>query len=334
MPKPWTEEEVNKIRELYLSGLSIREVARRLGRSFDSVWAKIKSAGINRNIIANAASAPEIDDYTLAEELSRRGYIVEKMTEDKADREYVIYQKIEKEFKFGVISCTHLGSKYQQLTHLKEFYQRCHDSGVTAIFHCGDLLDGIDVYDGQEYEIFCHGFDAQVEYAVEHYPHHPGLKTFVIAGNHDYSFVKRAGGDPLEKISQQRKDVIYLGAYGAYPRISDLRIYIHHGHGGGAYARSYKLQKSIEQFAPEAKPDYYFLGHYHTTCILPHYRNVLAMMVPSFQSQTPFLRRHALNPEIGGFIFTLGLNDEGRKNHLVLAGIEYVPFYVPKERDY
>ena len=341
MKKYWTEEEEKKFIELYSSGLELLDISARLQRSFGSCWAKLKDLRA-RGIVPRdkkGAPGPEnngqvLADEILAEELSRRGYAVSKMTDDKMDREHVVCQKPEREFSFAVISCTHLGSRYQQLTLLREFYQRIFDQGILHVFHCGDLIDGMKVYDGQEYEIFAHGVEAQVNYAVEYYPRHPGLKTYVIAGNHDYSFIKYAGADALDMIAQKRKDIVYLGAYGAYPRLGRLKIYLHHGHGGTSYASSYRLQRNIERFSPQAKPDYYFLGHYHTTCALFQYRNVLGMLVPCFQSQTPYERRQALSPEIGGYIFHLGTNDVGRKNNLVVVRMEYVPFYRPIEDDY
>jgi len=340
MKKPWTEEEIQRLIQEYRAGKKVEEIATELGRSWNSVWGKIKAYNSEKKAKEKEKEEGFIradileDEQKLAAILSAKGYVVEKMTDDKMDRRFVIEQKIEREIKIGVISCTHLGSKYQQLTSLLEFYQICSNSGVHHIFHCGDLLDGIDVYPGQEYEIFQHGLDAQVSYAIEKYPKIEGVKTYLIAGNHDYSFIKKAGADALDIIARQRPDIVYLGAYGAYPQVGNLKIYLSHGHAGNPYARSYRLQKMIEQFSSEAKPDFFFLGHYHTNCILPHYRNVFAIQLPSFQAQTPYLRRMGLYPEIGGYILTLKLNDEGRKNNLALAGIEYIPFYKMKERDY
>ena len=344
MKRPWTEEEIKKLIQDYRAGKKVEEIANELGRSWNSVWGKIKAYNSEQKAKEKEKEAGFIradileDEQKLAAILSAKGYVVEKMTDDKMDRRFIITAKIEREIKIGVVSDTHLGSKYQQLSHLWEFYQRCKKAGVKVILHCGDMIDGIGVYPGQEYEIFQHGLDAQVAYAVENYPRVDGIKTYVISGNHDYSFMKKAGADPLDIIAKQREDIVYVGAYGAYPEIAGLKIYLAHGRSGlggiGPYARSYKLQKMIEGFTPEAKPDFLFLGHYHTNCILPHYRNVFAIQMPCFQSQTPFERRNNLFPEIGGYILTLGLNDEGRKNNLALVEYEYIPFYKMKERDY
>jgi len=283
-----------------------------------------------------AEEAPEMTPQAMAARLSELGYAVERLSQDKMDRKFIVDPSLFEgdTYKIGVVSCTHLGSKFQQLSHLRAFYHRCYDQGVRVVLHTGDLVDGMNVYAGQEFELFQHGFDAQRDYAVENFPVLPYGKTLVIAGNHDYAFVKEGGADILEAIASRRPDIEYLGALGAYPLIGPLKIYMQHGAGGGAYARSYRLQKNIESFAPEAKPDIYFLGHLHIGCYLPAFRNVFGVMVPCFQAQTPFERRRALYPEIAGIIVEITVNDRDRKSGFVSMKMDWVPFYVPKEKDY
>lgn len=280
-----------------------------------------------------------LSEQQMRAELGKRGYKVEKLTQDKMDKKFRVDPELVKgdSYKFAVISCTQIGSVYQQMTYLKNFYKYVEDQGVKVVLHCGDLVDGCDVYKGQEYELFLHGSKAQRDYVVEYYPKIEGGKTIMIAGNHDYSFYSLTGEDILESIGTRRPDMEYVGVYGAYPQIGPLNIYIQHGggrEGAGAYARSYRMQKNIEQFSPKAKPDFYFLGHFHTTCQLFEYRNVFGMMVPCFQSQTPFLRRVGLYPEIGGYVLEIKVNDNFRKAGMVSVKTEFIPFYVPIEEDY
>ena len=280
---------------------------------------------------------PELTEEELRQELSKRGYKIEKLIPEKVDRKKKVDLSLfEGEVKkIAIMSCSHLGSKFQQLTHLKAFYHYCQSLGIKVVFNCGDVVDGINVYRGHEYELFLHGEKAQRDYTVEYYPRmENGGKTFMIGGNHDHSFMKVAGVDILENIAQQRNDIEYLGHYGAYPIIDRVKAYIQHGDRGQAYARSYRMQKAIEQFAPEAKPDLYFLGHFHTFCHIPIYRNVVGWMIGCFQSQTPYLRRKNLYPEIGGLIMDLTINDKGRKNNIAKIKFEIIPFYKVIEKDY
>jgi len=103
-----------------------------------------------------------------------------------------------------------------------------------------------------------------------------------------------------------------------------------HGAGGASYARSYKLQKIIEQLAPEQKPHMLFLGHYHIQAHIPAYRNVEGYLIGCFQAQTPFLTRLGLQPTIGGLIVEVITDETGIKS----VKTEWIPFYVQKKNDF
>lgn len=239
--------------------------------------------------------------------------------------------------KFGALSCTHLGSRQQQLTFLHTFYDRCSDGGIEHVFHMGDMTDGDGrVYKGQQFDSFLHGVDMQRDYVIEKYPSRKGVLTHLIAGNHDWSFWERGGYDVLKAVAGQRPDIRYYGAYGMTILLDGVHVYMSHGDGGLAYARSYKPQRRIEQFAPEQKPEVYFLGHYHVWDHLPMYRNVVGWQMGCFQSQTDYLKRKGVYPELGGVIVTIYLGTAGadRPNGFVRVIDEVVPFYVPKENDF
>ena len=236
-------------------------------------------------------------------------------------------------YKIAICGDTHLGSRYQQLSHLHTFYDYVEKQGIKDVYHTGDILDGNGrVYRGQEYELFVHGADEQIDYAVKNYPNRKNITTHFICGNHDESHYKDGGLDIGKAINRRRSDMNYLGFYGAYIDFNGIKnaMYLMHGDRGCSYARSYKLQKLIEQFSPEKKPYMMFLGHYHVCCHLPMYRNVIAWMTPCFQGQTPFIKRKNLYPEIGGIIMEFKIHNKKP----ILPHFEYVPFYVPKKDDY
>jgi DNA repair exonuclease SbcCD nuclease subunit len=201
------------------------------------------------------------------------------------------------------------------------------------VLHCGDVSEGNGkVYVGQQYELFVHGVDKQCSYIEEHYPYEEGVTTYMIAGNHDASFQKSAGHDLLQEITSHRDDLKYLGMFGAYFTIPglDSTFYLHHPRGPIPYARSYRLQKTIEQMAPDQKPRVLLQGHLHISCHLPMYRNVEGFLVPCFQAQTPLLKAMGVYPTIGGLILELVVNESG----LAAVKTEWWPFYVPHEDDY
>lgn len=123
---------------------------------------------------------------------------------------------------------------------------------------------------------------------------------------------------------------------GADVKVGGVKVYLTHGAGGVAYARSYKQQRRIEQFAPEQKPEVLLTGHYHSWSHLSMYRNVEAWTIGCFQSQTEYLKRLGLYPEIGGLILTFykGTKGADRPGGFVRVVSEVVPFYVPVAEDH
>lgn len=239
--------------------------------------------------------------------------------------------------RFAAFSCPHLGSRQQQLTFLEAFYDRVVAEGISTVLCAGDVSEGDGyVYKGQMYDIFVHGADRQRGYVEDHFPQRSGIKTHVIAGNHDWSHWQRGGFDLLEAVAKSRADIVYHGPMGARIAVDGVHVYVAHGSGGVAYARSYKPQRRIEQFAPEQKPEVYLLGHYHVWDHLPMYRNVVSFQLGCFQSQTEYLKRLGVYPEIGGLILTIyrGTKGADRPNGFVRVVDEVVPLYVPRVNDY
>ena len=236
-------------------------------------------------------------------------------------------------YKIGIVSDTHMGSRYQQLESLWKFYEKCDNEGITTIFHAGDLSDGVNIYNGQQHEIFLHGERAQAQYIIDNYPEISGMTTEIVGGNHDESFYKRYGSDICYDVAVQRPDIHYKGFYLANFNIDDINICLHHGDGGVAYARSYKPQKialSKIEDKNTITPDIVALGHYHCSCILPDYIGIYMIQMPCFQAATPsYMGRKGLTPDIGGII----LEFEESDGKLVSTKTQYVK-YNPKDDDY
>jgi predicted phosphodiesterase len=237
----------------------------------------------------------------------------------------------ENRLRIGIIADTHLCSKEQQLSHLKDFYRRAYDAGVRDIYHAGDIIAGVDVYPGQANDIFCHTEDDQIDYCVANYPSIEGITTHVISGNHDLVFVKRKGGDPLRSITFRRPDINYLGQFSAWIKLQEnCLLYLLHPDGGSAYADSYRLQKLIESFEGGNKPNIAVMGHFHRRCYIAS-RNVHGFLGACFEGQTDFLRRKSVQPVIGGTILDVTLTDKGAIQDI---GVKFRQYLVPKEKDY
>lgn len=265
---------------------------------------------------ASAKPTETLSDLELAEEMQRRGWIVHK-DDPVVDRHVEIDAPKRGTVRFGVVSDTHLGSKYQQLTYWRRFCDTAREWGAQFMLHAGDAVDGTHkMHRGMEFEQFVHGFEGQGRYAVDKWPEllnkrGKALPQYAIGGNHDGSFFSDVGANVLQLIADNRDDVEFLGAPAATFHIGGLQIYMLHPDGGPSYARSYRLQKIVEQLPADTKPHVLMAGHWHVTSHVPGYRSVEAFALPCFQSQTPYLRRKGLAPVIGGALFEMEYSERG-----------------------
>lgn len=226
-------------------------------------------------------------------------------------------------FKFALLGDTHFGNKSVNKLALSEFYRYASKKGIKEFFHCGDLVDGLHVHIGSEFEQYALGFDAQVDDVVQDYPHIKGVKTYFILGNHDLYFKKNAGANIGEVISSKRKDLIYLGIDEADVIVGNKTVLrLSHPGGGCSYALSYRCQKQIESITGGIKPNILGCGHYHKSLQMM-YRNVAAYLVGTFEEQTPFMRSKGLSATVGAWIIE---GKSGKNGGLKEITGTFVPF--------
>ena len=233
--------------------------------------------------------------------------------------------------KFGVVSDTHLCSKYQQLGMLNELYNRFIDEGITDIYNVGDITEGCKMRPGHEYELFKHGADEQVDYVVEVYPSHEGLTTHFILGNHDLSHIKNGGVDIGKAISQKRPDMKYLGALNATVHLTPkCTLELNHPLDGASYAISYSIQKMMDCYGGDRKPSILLNGHHHKAMYM-FYRNIHGIECGTTQGQTPWMLGKRLAAHLGGWIITIEVDASGTIKRFTP---EFIPFYVEIKNDY
>lgn len=236
-----------------------------------------------------------------------------------------------KTLRFGLMGDTQLGSKYAQLTHLHRFYDICQSEGISAIYHTGDITDGLKMRPGHEYELYDSSADGQREDVVKNYPQRPGITTYFITGNHDASLYKHVGYDIGAAIAKDRPDMVCLGRDCAVVNLTpNCTLELRHPWDGSAYALSYKMQKMIEAMESDSKPNILAVGHYHKAEYL-FYRNVHAFQTGCFQGQTPFTRGKGISVHIGGWIITLTVDENGTVQRIAP---EFIPFYSSIKDDY
>lgn len=213
-------------------------------------------------------------------------------------------QEPAQEFTIGVISDTHLASRYASLEALNSFYDYCQERGIETVIHCGDLLDGINVYRGHLAELCLPAsLEDHIKYAIDNYPRRNGIKTLVLAGNHDLAYVKSGGLNPLPIIARERDDIEHIGDLYTVIKYKNIRIGISHPDAGPTQAISYRAQKFIDAMPPAERPDVLLMGHYHVSGYFT-YQGVHMVLCGTTQKQTPYLRRKGLHPSLFGIIIT------------------------------
>lgn len=257
----------------------------------------------------------DADDLALIADLEKRGYTVSKTQPKERIRTSILRElaKPGKTVKIGIVSDTHLGSVEQQITHLRDFYRYADGRGVSAYLHAGDLTDGSPkMHIDAALHHFAVGFDAQMRYAVEAYPKSANGPTYLIDGNHDN--YRAEGATFGEHFSRARTDFVHLGFHSAFVDVGPCRIFMAHGSKGGiAYARSYKIQKLLEQMdtVERQQTDLALYGHWHIGMHLPGYQSIEAFAVPCFQRQTRFLKSLGLQPVVGGIVLEIEFGQRG-----------------------
>lgn len=233
--------------------------------------------------------------------------------------------------KFAIVSDIHIGSKYAQLSHLHNFYDRLVMEGVNTVYNAGDLTEGLKMRPGHEYEVYTVSADEMVDDVIRNYPVRDGITTYFITGNHDASIYKHIGYDIGRAIADKRHDMIYLGKDCAKVNLTpNCVLELRHPWDGVSYATSYKLQKMIESMESDSKPNIIAVGHYHKQLYM-FYRNVHGLLTGCFQGQTPFFRGKGISSQMGGWIVTIRVVEDGT---IIGFNPEFVPYYASAKDDY
>lgn len=287
------------------------------------VWAQLKGKPKRLTWLANRLQATPKAVAESIELLIQKGYeiLCQGDTYQLMRVPFVDYSTLQKIdypgdriIRFGAVSDSHYGSIAQQRTALHKLYALFEQLEIRHVFNSGDLVDGVNMYPEQPYEVYLHGADEQTEAAISDYPKYPGCTTYIIGGNHDASFIKAAGHDLFKRVEMERKDIKYLGWYEATTVIdSRLKVRLWHPRGGVPYAKSYRIQKLSEGIAHDNnKPHIILYGHLHQALHMEHL-GIQQWLIPSCEGSTAWTRRSGLIPCIGGYIITVLMDESGEK---------------------
>ena len=233
--------------------------------------------------------------------------------------------------RFGVVSDTILGSKYQQLTILNDIYKRFHHEDVEFVLHCGDMVGG--VYSNKSPyadSLFKHGINEQCNYIEDMYPS-IGVPTHFITGEKETSLKKSDKNfrDPGKIINDSREDMNYLGQHRSMLQIKNTKILAKHPTGRVAYTLSYKAQQDASAMRSEDKADMVFYGHWFHALQM-NYRTEI-FTVPGVSATTPWMMDASIQNSVGAWIIDLEFDQKGKLAQIYPMSL---PYYETDANDY
>lgn len=246
----------------------------------------------------------------------------------KADR---FYQDTYR-FDFGVVSDTHLGSKFYRPEVLNAIYDNFAMHGIKHVFHGGNYIEG-EKHD--KFGLVVHGMQGQIDYFIQMYPQREGITTYFVAGDdHEGWYQQREGIDigrftESEARRQGRTDLVNLGYMEAdvainVPGGKTCKLRVMHAGGGSSYAISYSAQKIIEAMEGGEKPQILLIGHFHKSDYLPAYRNVHCIQMGTTKGQDTFMRKQRLAAHVGGWRCSAMIGKDGAVREFSAT---YLPFF-------
>lgn len=158
------------------------------------------------------------------------------------------------------------------------------------------------------------------------------LSNFLVRDNGKSYFTgncdayKSAGIDVVECIADKIENLTYLGKMSAVVESSGIKLLLQHGEGGLGVVRSSKPQKLLDSQRAEDICDISVMGHYHVNLYMPNYRGSIVILPGCFESQSDYLIKKSLMPDVGGVILHVKVaNVEGIKR-IVRHKVEFLDY--------
>lgn len=257
----------------------------------------------------------EYEVYGLVEYMKQHGACIDivdnQLIKVKIAKENDIYKIPSKldHIKLLLLSDTHLASKYDRLDILRYLYEQAEDRQVNYVLHSGDVTEGLSGRPQQLYELKENSYIGQRDYVIDKYPK-SDIPTYMIAGNHDFWWIKQCGADIVKDISTQRPDLHYLGSDCEDLQIGKLKIRLFHGKSGQSYAKSYKLQKYLDSIPSEELPHILQTGHIHQAFYMKQ-GLTNCFQTSCLQDLTPYERSQGFSSDKSVWWVDVAMDDKG-----------------------
>lgn len=314
--------DLKKFKEYTRKERTCNEVCNHFGLNileFSCIINRLKATGVNIIVsgVGEDATVLNLDERNL-----------------NGDNIYTIDIGEDREFNALLISDTRLGSKYQQLSRLNFAYQEAWRNGFNKAILLGDITEGLYPLKSPYHDtLFADTTDKQVEYVVNNYPYIEGFTTYFITGDQDATHTKKNGVDIGRLISEQRKDMVYLGNMRCTLNIRKMKILAQHlkiGAFDRAKTISLKPQDAIYAMRSEEKVDIILDGHLLTSLQMTE-RGMREIAVPSLVATTPKIRKSAIPHNVGFVLLKTKLTKDGKFNGMEAT---FSPFYQTDQDDY
>ena len=234
-------------------------------------------------------------------------------------------REVKGELKIGIVSDTHLCSKYARIDLLSQMYEIFKKEGVTEVIHGGNLMDGFQEGINSN-DVHTHTLEGQVQYTMENYPSIDGIKTYFISTDCHSGWTARKSGIDVGKYVELsmkecgRNDLIHLGyltatrEYKIKGREEPFRVFLIHPKGGSLADNETGALTKWGMFLlklNEPKPDVLISGHYHKYGIVK-IGKIYCFHACSFTGMTPFMFSNKLISRLGGLIMKVTFNKTGQ----------------------
>lgn len=274
---------------------------------------------------------PEWLDYMESTKKLREKF-TDKEIEQLAKGERVLPRTIKEitfdgtKFVFAHITDTHMGSIFFKEQIWNAIIQEIEKRKVDAVFHTGDITEGLSMKRMDAvYDLTHIGYAQQKRYAVEML-NQIERPIYAVSGNHDRFYLKSAGAHIVEDIAQECEHLEYLGEDVADFILSNngrpIKIRLWHGEDGSSYATSYRVQKIAESFTGGDKPNVLLLGHTHKQLYMIE-RNIHCQSGGAVSTQSNWMRSKKMANHTGFWITEMEYNERGITRYTPT----FYPFY-------
>lgn len=127
------------------------------------------------------------------------------------------------EYQIAVISDTHFGSTYQQLSCLNRFIDICKERGIDTLLNAGDIIEGLSARMGHKNERFLHAIDDIEEYCAEVYP--SGFKNnYFICLSSDTEVYTSSGWKKYDELNINDEVLSFVEGNIVFNHIRDIQV--------------------------------------------------------------------------------------------------------------